>query len=163
MKKIICLLLAMLILAAMSACGSENESGDVPVVSQTEAPASVDLIPLLCTDIGWQIVEDMPEYNSTYVTFYTFYEDGTCDSSYGFYFSEMLGGGSGTYTVDGDLLTISLTETVDGELISYLTTYKATPEGDGFTLTQTSEKGYFFYHVNGTELYMEPYSAEFKD
>ncbi len=158
MKKIICLILAMFILVTVSACGSEKDS--VPTVSQPETPASVDLIPLLCTDIGWQIVEDVPEYNSTYVTFYTFYEDGTCDSGYGFYLSEMLGGGSGTYTVDGNLLTIALTETVDGELLSYLTTYKVTPEDDGFILTQTSEEGYFFYHTIGTELHMEPYSAE---
>lgn len=83
------------------------------------------------------------EAGSTFSALYAFEENGTCYMVMS-WVVEALGGGKGTYTINGNSITISLV--LDG---SYSVSYTYTFDSENRTFTQTSETGLTDSHKQG--------------
>lgn len=88
-----------------SSAPESSETSPVSEVPSVKQPTAV------VTGVWDCIVEADGE---TYILRFTFEEDGTVVYAAGWYMSEWAGFSSGTYTVEGNLLTVDLTSEEDG-------------------------------------------------
>lgn len=90
----------------------------------------------------WQAITEYQEY--TYAVDFVFKEDGRVYLGVGFYLSELVSFYSGTYTTDGNVVTITLD--TDGRKFQYYW------DGNKKQLEQISEEGVLSCHKIGTVL-----------